>query len=176
MVNRQMTLGPSAPHRGELWFSDCFAVDPAVLEAYGAYDISVVTDTPLFIDPFLLFNSEDDRYQALHEGMLEYLRFLKSTAALPISEGLVQNWYAFHEVKQNWLGFTEDGNAGHGLGVGFARDLRSAFQDLLRDFGEETITYSSHVEKLALLSDTQKAPSQAQIRLSSHQAPPPKVF
>lgn len=139
--------------QGELWFSDCFNVDRAVLEEYGAYDISVVIDTPLFIDPFLLFNSENDKYQALHEQMLDYLRFLKEKASRPLPEGLVRNWFAFPEVKQNWLGFTEDGNTGHGLGVGFARDLRDAFQTLLRDFGQETITDSSHLEKLALLSE-----------------------
>lgn len=46
-----------------VWFSDQFDVDPAVLESHGAYDISVVTDVPVFIDPFLLFNSEDGKYQ-----------------------------------------------------------------------------------------------------------------
>lgn len=147
------TLVPWMPEEGELWFSNRFNVDPATLKEYGAYDISVVTDTPLFVDPFLLFNSENDKYQALHQQMLDYLRFLKAKAPLPLPKGLVQNWFAFHEVKQNWLGFTEDGNAGHGLGAGFARDLRGAFQNLLRDFGRETITDSSHLEKLALLSD-----------------------
>jgi hypothetical protein len=153
MASPPDTLGSWVADEGELWFSDRFNVDPAALEEYGAYDISVVTDTPLFVDPFLLFNSENDKYQALHEQMLDYLRFLKEKASLPLPEGLVQNWFAFHEVKQNWLGFTEDGNAGHGLGAGFARDLRDAFQNLLRDFGQETITDSSHLEKLALLSD-----------------------
>ena len=31
----------------------------------GALDISVVSDLPLFVDPFLLFNSENAEYQAL---------------------------------------------------------------------------------------------------------------
>ncbi len=115
MANSPNALGSWAPDVGELWFSDRFNVDPLVLDKCGAYDISVVTDTPLFVDPFLLFNSEDDKYQALHEQMLHYLHFLKAKAHLPLPTGLVQNWFAFHEVKQNWLGFTEDGNAGHGL-------------------------------------------------------------
>src|SRR5450756_83891 len=144
MANPPGALGSWLPDEGELWFSDRFNVDPAALKEYGAYDISVVTDTPLFVDPFLLFNSENDKYQALHEQMLDYLRFLKVKAPLPLPKGLVQNWFAFHEVKQNWLGFTEEGNAGHGLGARFARDLRGSFQNLLRDFGRETITDSSH--------------------------------
>jgi len=104
MANPPGTLGSWVADEGELWFSDRFNVDPAVLEKYGAYDISVVTDTPLFVDPFLLFNSEKDKYQALHEHMLDYLRFLKEKAPLPLPEGLVQNWFAFHEVKQSRTG------------------------------------------------------------------------
>jgi hypothetical protein len=153
MANTDDTLGSWVPEEDELWFSDRFNVDPVVLEDYGAYDISVVTDTPLFIDPFLLFTSEDDKYQALHEGMLEYLRFLKRKGSAPLTEGAIQNWYAFREVKQNWLGFTEDSNAGHGLGKKFARELHQAFGGLLKNFGEETVTESSHLEKLALVSD-----------------------
>jgi len=76
-------MGPEAsPHdeAGQVYFSERFKVDPAVLETYGALDISVVTDLPLFIDPFLLFNSEKSDYQALHESIVDYLRFLKSKA------------------------------------------------------------------------------------------------
>lgn len=153
VTDQSNTMGSWVREPGDLWFTDYFNVDPAVLEEYGAYDISLVTDTPLFIDPFLLFNSEDDKYQALHEGMLEYLRFLKAKGALPLTDASIQNWYAFREVKQNWLGFTEDSNAGHGLGKKFARALHQAFSGMLKDFGEETVTASSHLEKLALVSD-----------------------
>ncbi len=38
----------------ELYFSEQFSVDPDVLETYGAFDVSVVSDLPLFVDPFLL--------------------------------------------------------------------------------------------------------------------------
>ena len=36
----------------ELYFSEQFSADPNVLEAYGAFDVSVVSDLPLFVDPF----------------------------------------------------------------------------------------------------------------------------
>lgn len=45
-----------------VYFSDEFAIEPNVLEAYGALDMSVVTDVPLFIAPFLLFNSANPTY------------------------------------------------------------------------------------------------------------------
>ena len=53
-------------------FSDTFGVEPEALEAYGAFDISVINDLPLFIDPFLLFHSEKEEYQALHRQIIDY--------------------------------------------------------------------------------------------------------
>lgn len=140
-----------APDPAAVYFSDRFNVRPDVLDKYGAFDISVAQDMPLFIDPFLLFNSPKPKYQALHESIIEYLRFLKSKAEPGLGKGLIDSWYRFPEVRQNWLGFVVDGNAGHGLGRGFARDLNSALAYLLPDFGSETITESTHLEKLALI-------------------------
>jgi hypothetical protein len=134
-----------------VYFSDRFRVSPDVLDKYGAFDISVVSDLPLFIDPFLLFNSRKRKYQALHESIIEYLRFLKSKANANLTKGLINGWYRFPEVRQNWLGFVEGGNAGHGLGRGFAADLNAALVSLLPDFGSETVTESTHLEKLALI-------------------------
>ena len=134
-----------------IYFSDYFGVHPDALEQYGALDISVVADMPLFIDPFLLFNSDKLGYQALHQQILEYLRFLRDHADTGLNPGLVKAWYAFKEVKQNWLGFTEGGNAGHGLGMKFAHSLHLALGDVLCSLGDETITESSHLEKVSLI-------------------------
>jgi hypothetical protein len=136
-----------------VYFSERFGVDPDVLESYGALDISVATDLPLFIDPFLLFNSDNDTYQALHTQIIDYLRFLKSRSVAGLDPKLISAWYRFAEVKQNWLGFTQDGNDGHGLGPKFAAALHAALSNLLPDFGAETVTESTHLEKLALITD-----------------------
>ena len=101
----------------DLYFSQHFGVESGVLDNYGAFDISVVSDLPLFIDPFLLFNSENPEYQALHEEIIEYLLFLRDKATDDLDPGLIANWYRFKEVRQNWLGFTLFGN-------GFARFAR----------------------------------------------------
>lgn len=37
---------------GGVFFSDRFNVHPDVMAKYGAFDISVVSDLPVFIDPF----------------------------------------------------------------------------------------------------------------------------
>lgn len=148
-----MTDVERQPDAAGVYFTERFGVDPDVLEDYGALDISVVVDLPLFIDPFLLFNSENDTYQALHTQIIDYLRFLKSRSVAGLDPKLISAWYRFAEVKQNWLGFTEDGNDGHGLGPKFARTLHAALATLLPDFGAETVTESTHLEKLALITE-----------------------
>ena len=60
-----------------IYFSEFVDLAPSVVEEYGAFDVSLVNDLPLFVDPFLLFNSEKPEYQALHEEILRYMRFLK---------------------------------------------------------------------------------------------------
>ena len=137
----------------ELYFSQYFDVDPDLLEEYGALDISLVSDLPLFVDPFLLFNSDDAEYQGLHEEILRYLKFLRDLAADGhLDKGLIDSLYRFQEVKQNWLGFTFFGNGGAGLGNDFAMALHGALGAILSGFGEEKITRGSHLEKLCLIT------------------------
>ncbi|NHU86389.1 hypothetical protein GWK18_12555 [Kocuria sp. JC486] len=122
----------------ELYFSQHFGVPPTVLEDYGAFDISLASDLPLFIDPFLLFNSQKPEYRDLHEGMIRYLVFLRDRATPDLDPGLIKAWYMFQEVKQNWLGFTVLGNSGSGLGKDFARALHNSLGSILKGFGSES--------------------------------------
>jgi hypothetical protein len=61
----------------KLYFSDVFEVSKESLKDYGTIDLSLASDLPMFIDPFLLFNSEKDDYQKLHEEIIKYLTFLR---------------------------------------------------------------------------------------------------
>ena len=135
-----------------LYFSDVFGVDKEILEEHGAFNISLITDLPLFIDPFLLFNSKDEQYQQLHESIIKYMRFLKAASVEgSVPHELLNQWFAFPEVSQNWLGFSKLGNQGRGLGKGFAKALHQNLTTVFKDFGEETVTQSSHIEKLCLI-------------------------
>lgn len=138
----------------QIHFSDVFRVDPDALHSYGAFNVSLINDLPLFVDPFLLFNSDKTEYRELHEEIINYLRFLRDKAAAGvIREGLLQAWYAFPEVRQNWLGYSLVGNAGRGLGMDFARCLHRNLQTVFSNFGEEQIARGSHLEKLCLVDD-----------------------
>src|SRR5664279_1341540 len=136
----------------ELYLSQYLGIEASLLEDYGAFDVSVASDLPLFIDPFLLFHSERPEYQALHKGIIKYLCFLRDKAAGgKLDPGLVASWYKFQEVKQNWLGFSVLGNGGHGLGNDFARALHDSLGTVRSTFGSEDITASSHLEKVSLI-------------------------
>lgn len=135
-----------------VFFSDVFQVAPSVLDNYGAFNIALINDLPLFIDPFLLFDSDNAKYRALHDDIISYLCFLRDRAvAGELTPGAISQWLLFKEVKQNWLGFSKTGNRGTGLGKDFANSLARNLTSVFKEFGKETITSGSHIEKLGLL-------------------------
>lgn len=136
----------------KIYFSDFFAVDPQTLADYGALDVSLVNDLPLFIDPFLLFNSPKPEYQQLHHEMIDYVKFLRDKCAVGVlPEGLISAWFKFPEVKENWLGYSASGNGGRGLGKEFADALYRNLTTVFRNFGDEQIAHGAHIEKLCLM-------------------------
>jgi hypothetical protein len=134
------------------FFNEYFGVTTDQIDDYGAFNVSIINDLPLFIDPFLLFNSSRPDYQKLHNDILKYIIFLRdAVAAGRLNDDLVQAWFMFPEVRQNWLGFSLRGNGGSGLGHDFADGLKSNLQSLFADFGRETITSGTHIEKVCLV-------------------------
>jgi hypothetical protein len=138
----------------KLTFSKYFEVDKKILKQEGFFDISLISDLPLFIDPFHLFYSENEDYQRLHEEIINYLSFLRevsvTSAGGGLSSGVINAYYRFPEIKQNWLGFSVTGNAGRGLGKKFAITLDKNFYNFFRDFGGTND--SQHLEKLTLIA------------------------
>ena len=145
-----MAVGNGVPN---IYFSDVFSVPPEILEKYGAFNVALVNDLPLFVDPFLLYDSQNSVYRELHDGIIMYLCFLRDRAvAGELTPGSISQWLLFKEIKQNWLGFSKTGNVGTGLGPEFARALAHNLTTAFKDFGSETISHGSHLEKLGLLS------------------------
>ncbi len=138
----------------KVYFSDFFNVDGSIIDEYGAINISLINDMPLFVDPFLLFNSEKEEYKCIHNEIIEYLVFLQNVAKSgeKLSTGMRNAWFNFSEVKQNWLGFSLSGNAGNGMGKEFAENLYKGLSTIYKDFSEEKISRSRHLEKLCLIS------------------------
>ena len=131
-----------------IYFSDWFGVDPDVLDDYGAFNISLINDLPLFIDPFLLFTSNRPEYRQEHENIITYLRFLRdqSVNGGVTDNGLLLAWYTFPEVKQLWLGYSLRGNSGSGLGSDFARALNRNLNVIFTTFGQQDVARGSHLD------------------------------
>ena len=138
-----------------VYFSDYFDIDREIIDDYGAVDISLINDLPLFIDPFLLFNSKKQEYRNIHDEIIKYLFFLKQVADIneELGEGMKKAWFTFSEVKQTWLGFSISGNDGLGLGNDFAKSIFNGLKTVFTDFGKETITQDQHLEKICLISN-----------------------
>jgi hypothetical protein len=136
------------------FFNEFCGVSAKKVDDYGAFNVSLINDLPLFIDPFLLFNSNKPVYQQLHEEILRYMIFLRDKITDgEINADLVKAWFMFPEVKQNWFGFSLHGNGGTGLGKDFANSLRLNLVNLFSDFGQEKITRGSHLEKVCLVKN-----------------------
>jgi hypothetical protein len=143
-----------SPAEIRIFFSDFFDVSPEDIENYGAFNVSLNSDLPLFVDPFLLFNSKKTEYRTLHDNIIQYVRFLRDkSAAGEVDLGLLRAWFTFPEVQQTWLGFSRSGNRGRGLGLTFARALNRSLNTVFGSFGSEDITSGSHIEKLCLIED-----------------------
>jgi hypothetical protein len=137
-----------------IYFSDFVGLTRADVEGYGAFDISMINDLPLFIDPFLLFHGGTKEYKVLHDEMINYVAFLRDkSAAGTISDGLLKAWFTFPEVKQNWFGYSMEGNQGRGLGMDFARKFNNNLEKIFKDFGNEKVTRGTHIEKVLLTND-----------------------
>jgi hypothetical protein len=109
------------------YFTETFGVDPDKFDEYGAFDISLVTDLPLFIDPFLLFGSDKEEHNKLHDQIIDYLIFLRNKSMSgPMLAIRLESWYCFPEIKQTWLGFSVSDNGGRGLGRNFAGALNTS--------------------------------------------------
>jgi hypothetical protein len=136
------------------FFNDYFGVSRDQVDEYGAFNISIINDLPLFIDPFLLFNNDKPEYKALHNDILKYMMFLRDAViGRRVTPDLEKAWFYFPEVRQNWLGFSLNGNGGTGLGKDFAAALHANLETLFADFGQEGVTETSHIEKVCLVRD-----------------------
>lgn len=129
-------------------FSDKFNVDPTILRIYGAVDLTLICDLPLFIDPILIFNSKKEEYKEMHDEIINYFHFLAKKAQYPLSDGEIKAWFCFPEVKNNWLGYSMDGNCGSAFGMEFAKFLAKNISFVIED---NDIPKSKHIEKIMLL-------------------------
>jgi hypothetical protein len=132
-------------------FCEYFGVTKNKLDKADFFNISLISDLPLFIDPFHLFYSDNKEYEALHDEIIKYLSFLRDysirKSGQALKEADIDLYFRFPEVKQNWLGYSYLGNGGKGLGKKFATALNENFYKLF------STGIPGHLEKLTLVAD-----------------------
>ena len=133
-----------------MFFSERFQISSELLKEYGAVDISLVCDIPLFIDPMLIFNSEKEIYKNLHKSIIRYFHFLYTKAEQGLTMKEVSAWFNFSEVPNNWLGYSLVGNKGLALGKEYAKFL---YENIAFAINTHGISKSQHIEKVMLLYD-----------------------
>ncbi|MDD3229737.1 MAG: hypothetical protein PHE09_11030 [Oscillospiraceae bacterium] len=131
-----------------MFFSEYFEVESTLLHQYGAIDISLICDMPLFIDPMLIFNSDRTEYKQVHENIIKYLHFLATKANRGLQKNEIRAWFKFSEVKNNWLGYSLVGNGGLALGDEYAQFL---YDNIGFAISTNNISQSTHIEKIMLL-------------------------
>ncbi len=136
-----------------MYLSDVFNISNDLLASENVFDISLVSDLPLFIDPFLVFDSDKPEYQQLHKDVVRYVSFVRNkVVAGNVTSNQEQEWLHFSEIPNNWLGYSVGSNAGRGLGRTFAKGAAIGLRGPLKDFGEENYSRGSHFERLFLFS------------------------
>lgn len=133
-------------------FSEIFNVSEQEIKNYGAVNISLIADIPLFIDPILIFNSEKKEYKKLHENIVNYLYFLAKKANNGLTKSEIKTWFSFNEICNNWLGFSKAGNKGLALDKKFADFLSKNIGFVIKT---NDISSSVHLEKIMLLTKGQ---------------------
>ena len=133
-----------------MFFSEKFNVDRKLIINYGAVDISLVCDLPLFIDPMLIFNSKKTIYKKLHNYLIKYFAFLTKKSEEGVGRDEIKSYFTFSEIKNNWFGYSKKGNGGKGLGGDFAIFLSDNLKFIMDNNG---LTKSHHIEKALLIYD-----------------------
>ncbi len=137
-----------------MYFSDVYSISNDVLSKSKVFDISLSSDLPLFIDPFLIFDSEKPRYQKLHQDIVRYVTFVRDKlVSEQVTESQLEEWLHFPEIRNNWLGYSLGSNQGHGLGGRFAGGAAIGLKGPVSDFGHENVSKGSHIERLFLFSE-----------------------
>ena len=135
------------------FFSDFFGVDKKVMKKHRVFKISLIADTQAFIDPFNLYCSPKESYQEAHRNIIDYAKFLCKISKSKKNVGqLKRKYFYFKEPAQNWLGYTEYGNAGNGLRKAFADSLFENMSKYIRNFGYEKLPIQAMLKKLCLLT------------------------
>lgn len=134
-------------------FSECFGIKRNKKDKW--FDPVLSVDTPLFVDPFLIYDDEQSVFRGSHT---EINRFFKLMFKLIAKSGgrKFSNRYqkavsdlVFPEVEEICLGYTAAGTRGAGSGTELGSIMASAIWDAI----QAGMVHIEHFEEVAILRE-----------------------
>ena len=106
------------------------------------FDLNVEMDTPLYVDPFLIFDDEPGAWEGAHDQIVDF--FQGALHLLGLADGQtdsahwkkVERFLQFPEPKEFALGLSMGHPEGSGIGADLARDICHGL-DLFRQWGRD---------------------------------------
>ncbi|WP_146778794.1 hypothetical protein [Actinomadura craniellae] len=134
-------------------FSEKFNIIKTVNDDW--FDPILDNDTPLFVDPFLIFKEEGDRWRGAHDELIGHFDKCFHLIAegncnprsVPYKKALAL--LTFPEPREFCLGYTESGTEGAGGGRGYARLIAEAMEAAIG----RGLTDLRHFEELGILNE-----------------------
>lgn len=138
--------GPHAPLGARPRLSDWYDL-PLNEQALDFVVPRLQEDLPLNIDPFLLFNSEKEKYRELHEQLLSFMESVRLSVLAGRTDDAHRLLEGVNEPVEIGLGYSEKNKRGRAFGPKIRRDIVALFGSVpqLLNGG------MTHVEALSLL-------------------------
>lgn len=119
------------------------------------FDPILDTDTPLFVDPFLIFKEQGSEWAGAHDQLVGHFdtcfRLIaqgnRNRVSVPYKKAL--RLLTFPEPKEICLGYTKSGTGGAGGGDGYAKLIAEAMEAAI----DRGLTDLRHFEELGILNE-----------------------
>ena len=132
-------------------FSEVFNLSKDILNENDILDVSLDFDTPLFIDPLLIFNNENKEIKSWYEDINNFILYIfqqkQDDCPFESVEHILQ--YFKKEIRNNWLGLSVF------LNKGKAMDRKNIydFYENIKKIKNNDISQSNHIEKINFFQD-----------------------
>lgn len=134
-------------------FSEHFGLDYSAQTEW--FDLILNLDTKLFIDPFLIYASEDGHFEGSHDYIVSYFNDVFTLIASSKGEKNSVSWkksqglLLFPEAEEFKLGYAKMGKPGAGSGAGFAKIIGDSLWEAITAGKEEL----QHFEEIGILRE-----------------------
>lgn len=127
-------------------FSEYFEIDEKTMQKFDIYDISLDFDTPLFIDPVLIYLNNDPTIKKWYSGINEFVSYLYSKAIGGKTFDNVKHTLSYFkkEIRNNHLGLSVLSINGKSMN---SEDIEHFYENVYKIVNND-ITDSNHVEKI----------------------------